>query len=222
MLAHLSGDRELISIFDHGRDLHSEVALDLFGPDYTSEDRVKAKSVNFGIVYGLTEFSLMRTFKITWDEAHAMIQGWYAKFPLARDFILSQRALPERGMYAESPFGRRRRFPLVTAENLQAIQNEACNHAIQSAASDLNLLYAMDLEPRLPSDCWIINLVHDSQLFEVPDDPSVVAEVVQLATESLDRVAEEKLQAKLRFTSDAKWGRAWGSLEKYVPQMVVN
>lgn len=227
MLAHMSGDPILIQVFADKRDVHSETALKVFGPEFTGEQRTAAKSVNFGIMYGLTEYGLLQglasqdpPIKVSFRFAAKMIDGWRETYPVAAAWLQSQRDLPMKGKPAVSVFGRKRRFPLVTKESMNEIQNEASNHGIQSSASDLNLIYAMHLEPKLQEFyAKIINLVHDSILIECPDDPKIIDQVIRLAKESLSWASRVKLGAKFDFTSSAKVGREWGSLSKYVEKV---
>jgi DNA polymerase-1 len=215
MLAHLSRDEELLRIYREGRKLHDEVAADLYGPNYTEEQRMRAKAVNFGIVYGRTEFSLMHEFKIGLPEAQRMVHDWFARFPQAKRYIDACRNAPLQGKQLVSPFGRRRRFPFVPEASRKEIQNESANFAIQSGASDLTLLTAMTAEPELDRiDAKIVNLVHDSILVECPENQAITEKVLQVLQEASARVVKHRLKGILEFPMDAKVGRGWGTAMK--------
>jgi uracil-DNA glycosylase family 4 len=221
-LAALSGDKALTEVYKEGRDLHDETAEAIYGPNYTSENRTASKSVNFGICYGLTEYSLVQSGSAKNErEARKMIQGWKNAFPVAWQYLQDQRELPVLGKYAESPFGRRRRFPLITPETLNAIQNEASNHAIQGVASDLNLLVCMNIDDALVNkfDTLLVNIVHDSIIMETPDDLETIIKIEKFAQETLTRVAKEWLKTDVPFLLDGKFGKAWGSAQPITDEL---
>lgn len=218
-LAAMSNDEVLKEVFNSGRDLHSETAEGIYGPTFTKEHRVRAKAVNFGICYGLTEYSLMMSFGITFGEANKMIMGWANSYPDAWKFLQDLRKIPQQGKYAVSPFGRRRRFPLVTKDALNGLQNEASNFAIQATASDINVLTAIELDRRLIehknpliNQCMIINLVHDSTIVEVPEDLRVVKHVIIEAQRSLDYIVTKWLKTDVKFSLSGDYGKTWGNL----------
>lgn len=215
MLAHLSGDKNLIQVYAEGRKLHHEVATSFYGPNFTPDEYVRAKAINFGIPYGRGEFSISQEHGIPVGEARELIDKWFARFPEAHKYLMAQENKPFKGEFLVSPFGRRRRFPLITDKNAFEVKNEAKNFAISSGASDLNLLAARLAAPKLRElNCLVINLVHDSTMVEAPDDDDVAKEVEKILRDSVNYVANEYIQAKLPFEIEAKVGYAWGSLKK--------
>lgn len=216
VLAVVSNDPFLKEVFNSGRDLHDETAAKLFGKNFTKEERVRAKSTNFGICYGLTEYSLQQSFHITYRDANKMITGWADAYPLAWKYLQEQREIPAQGKYCQSPLGRRRRFPLVTKDVLNELQNEASNFSIQATASDLNLLLAMSMEEALAElDAYVVNIVHDSIVVECPENIEAVGKVLSIAQEKLDEVVVKWLKTDVRFGLSGDYGRAWGSLEPF-------
>jgi DNA polymerase-1 len=215
ILAHLSRDEELLRIYREGRKLHDEVAVEMYGPDYTEEQRMRAKAVNFGIVYGRTEFSLMHEFKIPLAEAQRMVHDWFARFPDAKKYIDACRSAPLQGKQLVSPFGRRRRFPFVPDASRKEIQNESANFAIQSGASDLTLLTAMAAEvPLRDIGAMVVNLVHDSILVECNSSKEDAEQVLSILQKSSQNVVKYRLGGILDFPMDSKVGRSWGSAKK--------
>ncbi len=215
-LAHLSGDKFMTQVFLDGRDLHDEVSLAMYGPNFDSEQRMRSKALNFGIMYGRSEYSLVKEYKISLEEAREMIDKWFKRFPQAHKYLLACRQAPLKRMAIRSPFGRLRRFGLVTLENTNALQNESCNFSIQSMSSDLTLSSAMEAdEPlRVQYDSNIINLVHDSILVECPDNSCIAASVALYIMQVMCEMPKKKLNSTVPFSADCKIGHKWGSLKK--------
>ena len=217
VLAHISGDVALKQMFVDGRDPHTELAITLFGEDFTDEDRNKAKTINFGIPYGRTAFDIAQVFGISQTEAQRMIDGWAIMFPQAWAYLLSCDKAVLKGEVLTTVFGRHRRFGLVTADLLGNLQNEARNFRIQSISSDLTLLSAMTLEKELDLVYGgkVINLIHDAILIEVDDIPEVIEAASKLLMATMSRVPVEVLHTDVPFVTDLKVGPVWGSMKKY-------
>jgi len=218
VLAVLSGDEFLKRVYVEGRDLHDEVSLAMFGPNYTEEQRVKAKAINFGIAYGLKGSSLEATYKMRRGEGDAMIRAWYDRMPDAERFIKNRRADVANGNTIYSPFGRRRRFRLVTRGMLDELQNQGVNHPIQATASDLTLLSGIYLQPRLTSrwGAYIVNLVHDSILIDAPRDAAALKEIATLVEKVMVQIPRHYLKTDIPFKVDFKSGESWGDLREGV------
>lgn len=212
VLAHFSQDPALMQVFLTGQDLHTDTALRIAKLVNREPDRTNAKRINFGICYGLTAFSLAESNGIPISEAQDMLDGWAQAYPMAWAYLQQQRELPIQGKFPQTPFGRRRRFPLITKEILNAIQNESANFAIQSTASDITLLMAMKAEEALGEfDAKIINLIHDSCLTETT--PGMEKRVVRILNDSLNRVTADMLGSEVPFQLSATIGTKWGHLD---------
>lgn len=214
-LQYLSGDKELKRIFDEGGDLHDEVAEDMFGPDFTKEQRVGAKTINFGIAYGRTPYSIARDFEIPLEEATRRVSAWLEKFPGAAEYLFECDKQAERGEVLVTPFGRKRRFGLVAPMNVDDLKKEARNFRIQSVASDLTLLSAMEMEEKLREE-WnvkIVNLVHDSVLLEIDDDMDTILAASRYADKVMREVPDKYLNPDIVFATEAEIGQVWGDLE---------
>lgn len=223
-LAALSGDEALTKIYQDGLDLHHEMCISIYGDEYLSctnkerkgQLRRGAKTINFGIAYGMTAKLLAERLDITFDEAQRMIDIWFARFPKAKRFLDLCRSLPAKGRYIDTPFGRRRRFPLVTAESLHKIQNEAGNFPIQSVASDLTLMAGMRVDQELEAmGALVVNIVHDSLLIQVKNDAAVIRRVVELTRNTMIQTAVDFLGDVVPFDADAKIGPNWGNMHEY-------
>jgi uracil-DNA glycosylase family 4 len=234
-LAVLSGDNNLIDIFLSGKDMHAAVAADVYGTLFTSQTefladgktenpiynkyRRNAKTVNFGIVYGATEFTLMERLGITWQEANTLIKGWFAMFPDARRFMNECRRAPREGRPLITCFGRQRRFYVVTDQNRHGQENEAGNFPHQSMCSDFTLDAAIQIDriaaaKGLPGRAAQINIIHDDNLFECDDDDKEVVKLVQLVRPIMENTPIRHGITLLSFKSDAKKGYVWSSMQK--------
>lgn len=212
-LACLSGCPVLLDIFKSGKNLHNETAKALFGENYTPQHKMRAKAVNFGIPYGREAQSFVDEFGMTHEEAQAMIDGWLNTYYGAKEFLMYCAAAVTKGYYLGTPFGRRRRFGLVTPESLHTLQNEARNFPIQSSSSDTTLWAAMELEPLAKEyGAQIINLVHDSILFYVPDDPDIILEFGYKVNQHMINVPKRLFGYEVPFASDTDIGFTWGEL----------
>ncbi len=215
VLAHMSGDDFLKGCFIAGRDLHSEVATAFFGPNFTHEDRMKAKTVNFGIPYGRSEFSLAEAFNMSRAEAQDLIDKWFARAPKAQIYLQNCADAVLQGRTLTTPFGRKRRFGLVSKDTLHGLQNEARNFTIQSVSSDLTLLSAMTCENRIAElGGGVLNLVHDSILVEVPDSPEVVEHAIAAMNAAMTTVPQKYLNTEVPFVAEFSTGYQWGDLQE--------
>lgn len=212
-LAMYSQDPFLIRIFRENFDMHDETASAMFGKDFTSEQRMQAKMINFGIMYGRGPKTIAEACKISVQEAQESINKWLARMPAAAAYLKSRRALIKSGCVLSTPFGRKRRFPLVTHNTLNTFQNEACNFAIQSIASDFTLMTGIRIQPELLKyDAFIVNLVHDSLIIELPDDKEIAALLFKWIPEQMCATPKQWFNLPFDFLADASIGTHWGKL----------
>ena len=212
-IAYLSGDEYMKSVYQKGSDLHDEVAKEFFGPDFTDEQRTFVKSINFGIPYGISAYSLADDLDIPEAEAQQYIDEWFAEKPKVKEFIEEYKAKPARGEILETPLGRKRRFGAITSKNKWLVEREAINFPVQSVASDMTLLSAVRLNPKLDGLAKIVNLVHDSIVIEVPEEN--LMEVAELTKKTMEETPEIYLDdLDVPFTADVEVGQSWGKLEE--------
>jgi DNA polymerase-1 len=220
VLAVFSDDEFLKEVYRTGRDLHDEVSAALF-PGWKKDTlegqelRIRAKFLNFGIAYGRGAKSIHEEFGMPMADAQKMVRDWFRRAPKAASYIDSCRRAPQEGRLLKTPFGRRRRFSLVTRDNLVPIQNEAVNFAIQSTASDLTLLSAIRMHETLVNrwEAHIVNLVHDSILIEVPASADLKS-MTSYVKGFMESLPGQILHTDLPFVADAKIGTRWGDLQK--------
>lgn len=219
VLAALSGDPVLCAIFNEGRDLHDEVARGLFGiadgETVSKEQRVMAKTVNFGIIYGRTGFTIAQEFGMSVSQADNYVQGWLEQFPLAAEFLKKCRDAPRRLQTMTTPFGRKKRPGLVTRDNIRDLQNEAANFPEQSIASDITLHTAINTIDILyhDFDALIVNLIHDALLIEMPDNEQAIDSVCEVVSCEFAEVPRRVGITEVTFESDASKGSHWGWLK---------
>ncbi len=220
-LATLSLDKFLCGIYNDpaAPSLHDEVAEAMFGEDFTHEEKMRAKAVNFGIVYGREAKSLAEEFDISIKAAQRMIDTWFKRCPEAYDFIKKCRRAAMNAQTITTCFGRKKRHHIVTRELLKAMMNEASNFPHQSIASDITLLAAMRIRKQLTK--WgvkIINLIHDSILLECLNDKKLIDKVCRYIIKEMEAVAPEWGLVEVPFIAECKIGIRWGSLKDYVPK----
>lgn len=181
------------------------------------EQKMRAKTVNFGIVYGRENYSIAEEYLIPPSEAQGWINAWFRKFPEAKKFLDVCRAVPEKGQVITNNFGFKRRFGVVGNERLKGMQNEACNFPNQSCASHITLHSGIMVEDQLRErwDSYICNLVHDSLLIDIPDDDNVAEEVARYVIDTMEYVPTIWGFTRIPFVAEAKMGYRWGELSKY-------
>lgn len=220
LLAHFSGDEWLKGVYVNKRNLHDEVARAMFGDDYGYPEKMRAKALNFGIAYGRNDLSISQEFNITIKEAQAMRDAYFARMPKVLELITRLRAQVRTGQTMVTPFGRRRRFGVITKDFVVRLENEAANFPMQSVTSDLTLYSAMTVTKEFKKygvDAFVVNLVHDSILIECDD--SIIADVAAAARETMLRLPVTILKATVPFDVSVGTGKRWGEMKDYeVPE----
>jgi DNA polymerase-1 len=213
LMAHLSGDPAMRAAFHERQDIHDFTARRIFdiGPiaDVDPNQRRMAKSVNFGLLYGMSDFGLAQRLEIDRASAKAMTQAYFDRFPSVRDYI--ERSLDEareRG-YVRTILGRRRYMPDLRAKNYAlraAAEREATNAPLQGSAADLMKLAMVRVDRRLTAeglDAIMLLQIHDELIFEVArTDLTAVARIVK------DEM-EHALELSVPIEATLKSGRTW-------------
>lgn len=218
VLAMLSEDPWLIKVYTDGKDLHDAVATDMFGPNFDKEQRVMAKTINFGIAYGRGPGSIARTFKKSMSEARAIIDKWYRPMPKVKAWIENRRVMAKKGDSCVTVFGRERHF-VLTNENLNHVQNEYINTPIQSIASDFTMFSLLEIdkflrEENLTGVAQIVTTVHDSIILEVKDDAELIERVARKCVQIMSEVPLMYIpDCPVPFKADVEVGPAWGKLK---------
>ncbi len=212
VLAHLSGDPVLIDAFEHDEDVHRRTASEVFGvppEEIDAGQRRIAKAVNFGVVYGQTDWGLARQLRISKAEASRYIEGYFARHTGVRVFMDETIAQAKREGEVRTILGRRRAIPGINARRHNTrsyAERIARNTPIQGSAADLLKVAMIRVVSALEAaklDAPMILTVHDELVFEVlPDAAEGVAEVVR---EVMSQVHPLRVPLKV----DIAWGRTW-------------
>lgn len=217
MLAVLSQDKFLTEVFlDDRRNLHDEVAIAMYGENFTSDQRIRAKAVNFGIPYGREAFSIAMEYDMTIDEAQRLIDAWLRRSPEAATFIKACRRAPREGKTLTTVFGRKRRPGVVSSERLKGLMNEFANFSMQSTVADFTLHSGLQMLPLLKREgAHIVNLVYDSALVEYPgDSPERERQIAHIVKTTMEQVPKQWIISPITFKVDLKCGTHWGLLTK--------
>jgi len=179
VLAHVAQDAAFLEAFRAGEDIHRSTAAKIFNRDYaevSSDDRRAAKTVNFGILYGMSDYGLSRELAISRDEARRFIMAYFTRFAAVRRYIDETMAGAEKTGEVRTLFGRRRRFPDVRSSNYNLRQQSlraAVNHTIQGSAADLMKMAMIGVHDRLAREglrSRMLIQVHDELVLEAPPE----------------------------------------------------
>lgn len=216
--AALSGEPFLIDVYEHDRDLHSEVAAAMFGPNYDKEQRNICKSFNFAYLYGGTAYSFADDltgrgagYKLDVKQAVEFVRKYDELMPRLAAWKEEQRKLMHAQGYVTSRFGRRRRIPFINNINKDDARKASFNAPDQGAASDLTLLAAMAVEPAVAHlNAHVVLTVHDSVIIDAPQEHA--HEVAVIATRIMVATGN-KYFPEVKWKADADAGEKWGSLK---------
>ncbi len=180
IMAHLSQDKALLDAFAQGLDIHRATAAEVFAVplnEVTTEQRRRAKAVNFGLIYGMSAFGLARQLDISRSEAQHYVDTYFARFPGVLAYMENTRAQAHQAGYVETLFGRRLYLPEINSKNMarkKGAERAAINAPMQGTAADIikNAMLAVDqwLQQQDQSKISMIMQVHDELVFEVDAD----------------------------------------------------
>lgn len=216
VLTWLAQDEYMRELFnDQSRDVFTELSKSLFSPTKgrptyesltdkeKSELRVQIKSFAYGLSYGREAGSIAHEFGISFKEAKKKMDDFYSMIPTIMEFQESIKKKIKNHEHLISPFGRHRRFPLITPENRRDIEREAMAFLPQGTASDICLLAAIELEK---NSVPIVNLVHDEITAEVPIDEA--EDVGSTMSKVMVKTGEDFVDGYVAFKADAEYGRS--------------
>lgn len=212
LMAHLSGDESLIAAFEHGEDIHAATAARLFGKplaEVTPEERRRAKTANFGIIYGISPFGLSQRLEIPRKEAKEIIDGYFRSYPKVKEYMdrVVEKAREEG--FVATIFGRRRYLNDIASHNAVArglAERNAVNAPIQGSAADIMKIAMIDVHRRFAAEgirSRVILQVHDELVVDMLREEQ--EQVVRIVTESMESAA----RLKVRLVADAGVGRNW-------------
>ncbi len=212
VMAHMSGDADMVAAFRAGEDIHRRTAAEVLGilpEDVTAEERSHAKAVNFGIVYGISDYGLSKQLGITKKAAADYIAAYFARYPRIREFMNELTEKARETGYAVTLFGRRRQLPDIRSKNFlrrSFAERAAMNTPIQGTAADIMKLAMIETAKRLAEGGFrsrILLQVHDELVLEaVKSEVPVLSAILKDAMEGA-----AKLSVPLRV--DIHTGNNW-------------
>ena len=213
VLAHVSGDEHMQEAFNTGYDIHSHTAMKIFHLDSPDEVtplmRRHAKAVNFGIVYGISDYGLSKNLGISRKRAKEFIDNYFDQYPQIKDYMdKAVKEAREKG-YAETIMHRRRYLPDIHAKNFNVrsfAERTAINSPIQGSAADIIKIAMINMQKKLEElhlKTKMVLQVHDELIFDVPKDE----------LETIKKIVPEVMQSAVRLdvplVADSGWGHNW-------------
>ena len=212
LLAHFSNDKTMVDAFKNDVDIHSQTASEVIGipvEKVTSNDRSKAKAVNFGLMYGQSSFGLSKSLKISRGEAKDYITNYFRKFSKVKGYLDSLKEIAEEKGFSETFHGRKRFLPEIRSNN-RTIKSQAervaVNSPIQGTAADIIKIAMINISKRMKLEglkSLMLLQVHDELIFEVPEDEFEIMK--SLVKEEM----ESAVSLKVPLTVDVGYGVNW-------------
>ena len=212
IMAHLSGDKNMIEAFREGNDIHAATAAKIYKiaiEEVTREQRSKAKTANFGIIYGISVFGLAERMNVPRSEAKELIDGYFETYPHIKEYMEKSIAVARENGYIETIFGRKRFLPDINSHNAVVrgyAERNAINAPIQGSAADIIKVAMVKIYQRFMQEnirSKMILQVHDELNFSVyPDEKEKVQQIV---IEEMEKAYA--MQVPLR--ADGGWGNNW-------------
>ncbi len=215
IMAHLSEDPGLVDAFARGEDIHRATASEVFAVEpmfVTSEQRRRAKAINFGLIYGMSAFGLARQLGIERAEAAIYIDRYFERYPGVRRYMDATRTMVHERGYVETVFGRRLTLPDIRAKQVpvrQAAERAAINAPMQGTAADIIKRAMLRVQGALKSidiGCHLMLQVHDELVFEVVDQD--LAEARQLIRTEMESAAELSVPLVVQIGNGRSWFEA--------------
>lgn len=212
VLAHISQDENLIEAFKTEMDVHTKTAMDVFHVEegeVTSEMRRHAKAVNFGIVYGISDYGLSQSLGITRKEAGEFIKSYLESFPGVQQYMKDSITDAKHNGYVSTLLHRRRYLPEINSRNFNLrsfAERTAMNTPIQGTAADIIKKAMVDMDQRLSEEkleAKMLLTVHDELIFEVPEEE--LQKLEQIVCEVMEQAVELDVPLKV----DVNWGDSW-------------
>ncbi|EOH87400.1 DNA polymerase I [Enterococcus villorum] len=213
VLAHISNDEHLKAAFLEGQDIHASTAMRVFGiekaEDVTPNMRRQAKAVNFGIVYGISDYGLSQNLGITRKAAQQYIDTYFEKYPGVKEYMERiVRQAKDQG-FVETLYHRRRYLPDINSRNYNIrsfAERTAINTPIQGSAADILKIAMIELNKRLKEEkleATMLLQVHDELVFEVPEKE------LETLDKLVSEVMENAVSLHVPLITDSSWGKTW-------------
>ncbi len=212
-LAHLSQDKSLLGAFQRDEDIHSTTAAQVFGVDVsqvTPDMRRVAKTVNFGVIYGMSGYGLEQATELSREEAAQFITAYFEKYPGVKQYLESTKEQARKEGYVQTLLGRRRSIPEINSPNRQvreAAERMAINMPVQGTSADIIKVAMINLDREIDKrqlKSKLLLQVHDELIFEVPE--AELEEMRQLVPEIMSTALELSIPLKVGIKTGTNWG----------------
>jgi len=211
LLAHFSKDEVLVEAFKNDLDIHYQTAVKIFGYDEASQKRSVAKTINFGLLYGMGSKKLADTLKISTKEAKVYIESYFENFKNVKDYMKSIEDFAMQNFYVETLIKRRRNFDFNSANGMQKVAylREAVNTKFQGSAADLIKLSMIEIfnKYKNSNDLKMILQIHDELIFEIKD------EKIDEITQDLKKIMENIYELEIPLKVSVCVGNSWAELK---------
>lgn len=213
LMAHFSQDDALVHAFQHGQDVHRRTAAEVLGiaiEDVTNDQRRQAKAVNFGLLYGMSEFGLIRQLGFTREESQNYIKQYFQRYPGIYEYMQRTRQVASEQGFVETILGRRLYTPDIDARNVmvrKAAERAAINAPLQGSAADIIKLAMIEVDKILPKDqAKLLLQVHDELVFEV--DSNIADELSKQIADVMQSVLEISVPLVVEVGQGKNWDDA--------------
>ena len=213
LMAHLSQDDALVDAFNHGQDVHRRTAAEVLGiplEEVTNDQRRQAKAVNFGLLYGMSEFGLTRQLGFTRQESQEYIKQYFRRYPGIYEYMQRTRQVALEQGFVETILGRRLYTPDIDARNMmvrKAAERAAINAPLQGSAADIIKMAMIEVDKMLPKDqAKMLLQVHDELVFEV--DEAIADELAPQLAEVMQSVIEISVPLVVEVGKGMNWDEA--------------
>jgi DNA polymerase-1 len=216
IVADMAQDEAMLSAFRAGEDIHMTTARAIYGVGaeaVTKNMRRHAKTINFGIIYGMSAFGLTRSTDLTLAEAEEFVKTYFQKFPGVKRYLDGIRKLAAQQGYVETLLGRRRYFPALQSKQNVQIKNreerEAINAPIQGTAADIMKIAMLKIPPALKAaglKAKMLLQVHDELVLECPENE--LKETAKIVQDTMTNA----FPLSIPLSTEARYGKNWGEM----------
>ena len=215
IMAHLSGDKNLLKAFKNKIDIHSFTASEIFGVDVnkvSSEDRRSAKAINFGLIYGMSSFGLSKQLGISIPEAKDYMDIYFNRYPKIKSYMLEKKTFAKQHGYVETLLGRKLYLPEINSKQAQRrsyAERTAINAPVQGTAADIIKIAMIEIDKWLAekkSKTKMIMQVHDELVFEISEND--IDSEIEVIVNLMQNCITLDLPLEVNFGIEDNWGNA--------------
>ena len=215
LMAHMSGDPHLIEAFNRGMDIHTATAAKVFKvseDEVTKEQRSRAKTANFGIIYGISAFGLSQRLGMTRTDSKNLIEEYFRSYPKVKEYMNNMIAMAKENGYVETIYGRKRFLPDINSRNAVVrsfSERNAINAPLQGSAADIIKVAMINIHRRLAAEglqSKMVLQVHDELVFDVVQ--SEVEQICAIVTQEMENVIKLSIPLVAECDKGANWLQA--------------